>query len=797
MFITQFIRIYCLLLLLTPFPALAQFIIQGQVINEKAQPVKAASVTLLKLEDNRQITSVITNGDGMFRIETSDTSAMVIRAEAEGYLSDTKPFPGKLNSVTIILKKDIKLSEVTIAANKAVVEQKADRTIFNIENSVAADAGDAYAALKKTPGVQIMQGQIMVAGKGGVGVMMNGRLLQLSGEDLSQFLHSIPSTNLSKIEVISSPGAKYDAEGTTGLINIITKKNLTAGLRGTATANLTKNFYYSPSGSLSLQYRNKKLNLYSNNSLGVWNWLYTGKTWVYFPDFKRYQESNIKYSTTNGRIHLGGDYAVNKKLTVGFSYANGIGGSDNNENIQSLLYSNNASADTLIWTKGTTHDVYKDRHTVNLNFEWKIDTTGRKLNVDADYFTQSTDRSRFYVVNDYAGNESLPMNSSENKIKSGTSVTIQSLKADLELPGKFARFTTGAKAAFVSNEGFFQYSTKTGSEFLNDTARGNRFLFDEEIQAAYINGKKAIGKFDIQAGVRIERTFNRGYTPATNQVFTREYTEVFPSFNLLYKINDSHSLGLSYTRRLNRPGYNLLNPFRFYLTHDSYMEGNPDLQPSFNNGGDISWFIKNQYTLRFRVNNVHNYWDRLYFTDSAAGTTSLKRANVGNATYYNLTLNFNRSICKWWDIQGSTGTEYSRFRLNAYNEERFFDGFNGWIEIQNTFYLNKKRTLIAELHSYYYTPRQKDYKRWEEMSVLDGGVKAMFFNKNLVLGFFFEDPFNKAYWDQKNQINGTTEFSFDNAALVNFSVTYKFGNNTLKGRREKSDSVEEIQRARN
>jgi outer membrane receptor protein involved in Fe transport len=161
-----------------------------------------------------------------------------------------------------------------------------------------------------------------------------------------------------------------------------------------------------------------------------------------------------------------------------------------------------------------------------------------------------------------------------------------------------------------------------------------------------------------------------------------------------------------------------------------------------------------------------------------------------------LNFNFSKTINNWWEMEGFVGMEYSWFRLDAYGQNRFYNGVNGWIDISNTFYLNKSKTFVAELHAYYYSARQKDYKHWREMSLFDGGVKAMLLDKKLILGLTFEDPFQKAYWDQKNEVNGTEEFSYDNGRLASFSVTYKFGNNSIKSKKERSEGNEEIQRAR-
>jgi len=769
--------------------------VSGLVTDEKQTAINEAVVTLCRPADSSITTTSHADKNGHYSLPNKDGRA-ILKAEAKGYITEWREINATTTITDFILRKDNTLNEVVVAAGKPVIENKADRTIFNIENSVAANAGDAYTALKKTPGVQVMQNQIMLSGKGGVSIMLNGRLQQLSGDDLVQFLRSVPSAQLSKIEVITAPGVKYDAEGTNGIINLVTKKNLNKGLRGNVSAACTRNMYYSPSGSVSLQYRSGKLNLFSNNSYSQWNWLYTGITTVFFGNERINQVNNTAYSTTNGRIHLGGDYALTPKTTIGFSYAKGFGGSDNDGDIRAVAYSGNWNADSVTHTRGNTHERYKGRHTANLNYEWRIDSAGKKLNIDADYFAQATDMERNFAISRYNGAETSLKDISDNRIYSYSSVTIRTLKSDLELPYPFVRLAVGAKASFVNNEGSFQYLTKTAEDYKPDSGKANRFLFDEQIQAAYISGKKTLEKLDVQLGLRVERTYNKGYTPATKEIFTRDYTQAFPSLNLRYQINDKHSLALNYMRRINRPGYNLLNPFRFYLSPTSFVEGNAGLQPSFSNAADLTWFIGQEYFLRFRVTQTHNYWDRLYFTDSVAGTTTLTRANVGEAVYYGLNFNWSRSLTKWWDVQGFIGIEYSRFTLFAYGQNRFFSGVNGWGDLSNTFYLNHDKTIVAELHCHYYTPRQKDYKRWEEMSVFDGGVKAMLLNKNLTIGLYIEDPFKKAYWDQTNQVNGTEEFSYDNAFLGTLSITYKFGSTSLKAKKDRSEANEEIQRAR-
>lgn len=778
---------------MSPFVAIGQQF-NGRVTNHKGAPIENASVSLYKRADSTMLVQVQTGKDGYYLMQSADTAEHLLMVQAFGYTTIWKPCTQLKNDVQ--LKANNTLSEISVSARKPVIEQKVDRTIFNVENSAAATGGDAYSALRKTPNVQVMQGQIMVEGKGGVSVMLNGRLQQLSGDDLIQFLHAIPSSNISKIEVITTPGAKYDAEGNAGIINIVTKKNKNDGFKGNISLACTRNHYFSPSANTTLQYRKDKLNLVFTANTSTWNWVYTNRARMNYGNERWFQKVDQEYSNKNSKVQLSGDYAIGKKSLIGFSYAKGFGGSDNKEHVSIDVYGNTMNIDSTLRTEGTTHEVFKGKHTANLNYEWKIDSTGKKLNVDADYYTQQVDRDRTFGVTNYVGEQANNTTATQNRAYSGAKINISSLKADLELPYSFARLSLGGKVSVVNNDGYMSFFVKKPAGYEADSNRANRFLYDERIYSGYVNAQRSIGKLDAQAGLRMEHTWNEGYTPATKQINTRSYTSFFPSAKLLYKFNDDHSLAFTYQRRINRPGYNFLNPFRFYYSERSYSAGNPQLQPSFNHALTLMWHINQKHFIQLRTTQIRNYWDRLYFIDTISNVSALTRVNAGRAAFYGCSYGFAYTVAKWWELNGNISAEYSRFQMNAYGERKTYDGVNGWIDINNSFYLNKKKTLVADLHGYYYTPRQKDYKRWEEMSMFDGGIRAMLMNNNLVLGLSFEDPFAKAYWQQTNLQNGTTEYSYDDGRIVTLSVTFKFGNTNVKGRKDKGDSNEEMQRAR-
>lgn len=597
--------------------------------------------------------------------------------------------------------------------------------------------------------------------------------------------------------MITSPGAKYDASGNAGIINLVTKKNIKEGLNGSITGNYNRNSYNSPSGSLSLQYKTGKFNFYTNDNISEFNWLYTNRLSLYYTDQKWEQSVNSEYSNKNGRAQVGVDYDLKKNMILGLMYSRGFGGNDTKEHISSSLFSNSTLPDSLVRSDGTMHEVYKGKNTGNVNYEWRIDTSGKKFSLSADYFSQQLMRERNFQVNSFSGSDPSPKkDGTQNKINEDPSITIRSVAGDLDLPYPIIAVSLGGKASFVENDGDYVYQTLTPAGYSPDSSKSNRFLYKEYIQAGYLSAKKKIRDLEILAGIRVEHTDALGLTPATQGAFHKNYTQLFPSATIGYKLNEHHNFALSYTRRIERPSYNLLNPFKTYYTENSYQQGNPALQPAITNGFLLSWFINSQYHLRIRINQVNNYWDRVYFTDSSTQVSVVSRTNLGKGMFYVLNFSFSETPAKWWELNGEISGTYNQFWLNAYGKENTYSGISGWIELNNSFYLSRNKTLIAELNGYYYSPRQKDYKLWREMHNIDGGIKALLLDKTLVIGLAFDDPFATSSWFQTNKENGTTEYSYDDQRSLSFSLSYKFGNKNMKTKKERAETIEEILRAK-
>ncbi len=786
--------IFLAILLIVPYAIFAQTQIRGKVTDANGVPISSATISLLDSASRSVLQAQNVSADGAYTITVAGGYA-VLQAGAVGYAMQMrefsfKSFSGEAN-FTLIAEK--KLGDVVVSGRKPVIEEKVDRTVFNVENSVAATGGDAVDALKSTPGVTVMRNEVSIPGKGTVGVMINGRLQQVTGTDLIQLLHSIPAGNLSKIEVITNPPARYDAEGNSGLINLVMKKNIRDGLKGSATGSYQ---YASISSSMlntSLIYKKDKLNLSCNLGGGVEGEKYTNRTSSYYAP-ERWDQTYLQYERDrNATAQLGADYQISDKHTIGLQVTEHLSYDDANGNAVSNNYDGSNHLDSVIRTSSIGHDHSNGRHTVNLNYEWRFDSSGKKLNVDADYYQQQTLRERSFSAQGFtpAGNAG-PITPDE--LHADPAIAIRSVKADVEWPLKAFNLSYGGKYSGVENNANNVYSVYSGSIFVTDTTRTNEFRYHEQTSAAYINGQRSFKKLEVQAGLRAEHTLIDTYSPTTGLRNNTVYTKLFPSAYVQYKINDNNTTGLVFSRRINRPGYNSLNPFRFYFGPNYYIEGNPALRPAFTNGIEWSYRWKGKYSSRVFVRKTDNYSDRIMLTDAANNATILTRYNMGSCSVLGLNINGQQAITRWWDTHAGITVIHQDYLLYLYGSQTHLQDVFEWGEITNTFYFNKDKTFSAELYDYYYTPRMKDYKKWASMSIINISVRWQLMDKNLIIALHLEDLGAHAYWQQTNIINGTSEYSYDNARGGRISLTYKFGNNNLKVNNA-DHSNEDIQRA--
>lgn len=585
----------------------------------------------------------------------------------------------KLDSI-----RNLSIKEILVTEKKDQVEYKDGKTIFSIENSVNKSGLDVFSILKKIPGVNATNNGISIAGKNSVSILINGRLQQMSMEDLISQLRSMQSDQVSKIELNTQPSSKYDAEGNTGLINIILKKNPKEGLRGSVSNMAYFNHLFGGSIATNLNYRKNKFN-YSINA-SIFRMVYQYHSWNYSPFEKQYWKYDILESRFANLALLNGgiEYNITPKTIINATVATNRREYNTEEESRGFARDYSENLDSTNFTTGKTLESYPYKLNSSLSLEHKFDTTGSKMNVEYNFFILKSDRDRMFSNFGY-DNLGIQNSLSENRIKGIYLTRIHVLKSDFEFPTKLFKIDFGYKFSFVNSNANNLFYFNSNSKYLLDTTRSNEYNYDEKIQAAYIMLSKKWNKLDIQLGLRTERTDAIGSSNTINQTSFQDYFNIFPTLNLSYSINDNNTVSIFSTRRIKRPDYGNLNPFKYYYSPQSYAVGNPALVPTTNWVTELSYSYKSNIRAQLAYNHNFNYFDRVFILDTSTNTSKISRYNIGETDYIGLQISYNYSPVKWWEFYGSMNCAWNQFSPFAEYGYQSYSRLNAWFELYQTF----------------------------------------------------------------------------------------------------------------
>jgi len=641
--------------------------ISGLVREAGGEPAIAATVKLSRLPDTSVVTTTQTDITGRFTfndLKPGDFNVEVSAVGFKGHRSGpirVNAGPAAADLPVITLQKDaVNLNQVEIAAQRDVIEQKVDRTVVNLGASISSTGASALEVLERMPGVMIDQsGNITFKGKTGVMVMIDDKPTYLSGENLANYLRSIPASQLSQIELMENPPARYDASGNAGVINLKTKKSKAAGFNGTINASGGKAAYPFTNESIALNYRKGKFNIFTNAAFNLQNY-YRRLDLVrryYDPNGTQtgsYTEEAYFHSKhNNGNVKLGVDYDLSSKTTLGAVFSGNLtkGGTPNP--VTSTLRNAAGTVDSTIVADNDTRNSYKNG-SINLNMLHRFDSLGRSVSFDLNYL--GYDNNSTQVFKNTAYNKFGSPAAMQHIIDTlPTHINIYTAKADYTHPlkGK-ATLSGGVKTSYVNTDNEARYYNVQGSSVTVDEGRTNRFLYKESIQAGYLNFNKDWKRFSFQSGLRMEYTDARGHqlgnSKGADSSFVNKYVSLFPTAYLQYKLDTAgnHSLNVSFGRRIDRPGYQSLNPFVIVLDKYSAFVGNPFLRPQYSNNYALTYSYKKLlsvgllYTLitDYQVEHDYQLGDIFYASSINLGTTVSKGINA----------NLSFSPAKWWNF---------------------------------------------------------------------------------------------------------------------------------------------------
>lgn len=796
-----------LLILVCCSLAIAQnnFSVSGKILGSGNEPLAGAYLMLFS-DTTLQRTSV-TDVDGKFIMEPVYPGDYTIRVSNVGYENYTTEVISVaanivLPDITLAAQKG-QLKEVTVTAQKPFIEVKADKIVVNVENSIVSAGSSVMDVLQRSPGVNVDNNDnISLKGRQGVTIWIDGRPTPMQGADLATVLRSMPSNSVERIEIISNPGARFDAAGSAGIINIKTKKDKRLGVNGSATVNYGQGKYPKYGAGLNLNYRNKKFNVYANYNYAYRYWfnhlmlnrrfLDTAKGLEDRQLFRYDQDNFALFNFKNHIANAGLDYNLSVKTSVGIALSFSTNSFDPKADNASRALDNN---DNLLYNFNTTgrHDNFYYNYAANVNLKHSFDSSGRELSVDMDYATFGNQSNQNFVTTYKApdGSEFQPDYFLKSNLDGVTS--IQSVKADYIHPlSPKTRIEAGVKASIAKADNKPLFYEMVNGDFTLDTKRSNHFIYKENINAGYITLNKEWTKWSTQLGLRVENTNAQWEQKTTVQQYDTSYTQFFPSLAFQYHLSPKQDLGLTFSRRIERPNYQQLNPFKYFIDKTTYREGYPYLQPASFYSVELSHTFNQRFvtTLTYGINKGVIV-EVIQPSDTEDSITVQTNKNLDQMIFIGLSGAYPFQITKWWSNVTNLNIYYARYDGNIAktplrNGSPTFD-----LNTNNTFTL--PAGFSAELGLFYQARQIYGYMEVNPVWMLNAGVQKHLFNRKATIRFNIQDIFFKGYPSATSVYTGYREdfVAERETRVANISFVYRFGKNTVAPVRKRGGGAEE------
>lgn len=765
--------------------------VNGSVIDGNQKTIASATISLLKAKDSSVAKMGAADKEGHFEFDGIAWGKYIVSVSAVGHskaFSDA--FELSPGHAAVLLKTielvpaEKELTGVTVVARKPLIEQRIDRTVVNVDAAVSNVGATALEVLEKSPGITVdKDGAISLKGKQGVQVYIDGKPSYLSGTDLVNLLKNMSASQLEQIEIMTNPPARYDAAGNSGIINIKTKKNKARGFNGSATAGYSQGVYWRTNESLNLNYRNGNYNAFLNYSFNKFNGF---QELTIHRTYKQNDGKTIKANfdqvafmpnnNTNNTLKAGMDFFLSKKTTVGFVASGFISPEQHRNYNTSYLKDAVGTIDSIV--KSTSNDQQKWKNgSVNLNFRHQFDSTGRELTADLDYSTYNS-RNNQYFVNASFAPDWTEKNQTDLKSILPVDINIYSAKADYTHPlAKGAKLEAGLKTSYVNTDNAANYFNVIGGADNVDYDKTNRFQYRENINAAYVNYNRQFKKLGVQAGLRFENTSYKGHQLGNAQKpdssFSRTYNNLFPTVFLSYEVNKNNQFGLSVGRRIDRPAYQDLNPFMFFLDNYTYESGNPYLQPQYTNNVELSHTFKGKFVTTVNYSRTKNYFTETFEQKDYA--TIVRQGNIGDRQNAGVSISAQLAIAKWWNSSLYGNYNYNYYHGMLYGEDVKLSGSNVLFNVNNQFSFGKGWS--AELSGWYRSKGVESQVIIQAMGAASAGVSKQVLKGKGSVRLNIRDIF------YTQQAKGTINFQQTEANFVNtrdsrvagISFTWRFG----------------------
>lgn len=781
---------------------MAQSSIQGSLKSNDGLPVVNASVFLLEPQTDTLLQAGFSDSLGRYELQTERPGNFKITVTAEGYQTETRLLNGtsEIGQTQDFILTNISsdLENVIVSSRKPLFEKKSDRLIFHVANSSSTAGGTALEAIGKAPGVLLnrQNNTLNLAGKGNVNILINGKLLQLSGADLFAYLEAISAENVLQVELITTPPAQYEASGNSGLINLVLKKNGKPGFSGQANAAYLQAFYGRMTAGGAVNFHKNKLTAFANVNLSRGANFQTERLNTSFAEQEYRMTDPYKKSVQNGQITTGLDYQLHPSGNLSLSYTGtAYGREDQVGNYTAVIQKSTGAVDSTLFTKG---NALQDQttHLLNLTYDWNLDTSGKKISVSANRLWYDSDRDRRTESENYSGYFQLPTGFSvANHATGQNQIAITTAQADATLPYPFATLAVGGKISAIAQNSENRFYTKIGANYVEDPNVSNAFNYTENVGALYVSAQKDIGKFSLQAGLRMEATVTKGHSQQLAQSNKNSYTNLFPTLTASYQPKENKVWTLSYSKRILRPAYKDLDPFRVYFSPTSYAEGNPFLQPAYSHETALSYTLNGRFTFQGYYQLEQDHFGPLFTVDSTTQSTAIRQENYSDMQSAGLGIITAFQPYSFWEVQTQAFVTRNEIKTKKnFGALRTQTLPSFYFSVGNALSLNKKGTLITEVSAYLMSRYHWELSELQPTGSVDTSFKALLLDKKLVLSLAATDLFRTAGSKSRNLITGQTMQSYFDQQSLRLSVSFKMGGKNSRERTSKETGIEAEQR---
>jgi len=771
--------------------------IKGRVTDSKNNPVEFATASLVNSTTKKLVKGEICNAKGEFLIDKIKPGEYILAVSMVGFgktESEKLIIDSKANK---IIEKNIVLSEtsqqlgsVEVVATKKFIDQTVDKMVINPEASITTASENVYEILKKLPGVTVDNSDnISMKGKQNVKVLIDEKPTYVSATQLAAMLKGMQGKNVDRIEIIENPSARYDAEGNSGIINIKTKHNKAPGFNGSTFAGAEIASKFGCNGGIDLNMNYGKFNVYGNYSHYNWagsNGMDATRRFTSAALNGAYQLINTRgeYDGQSHNYKVGADYFIRKNHVISIMLRGSNGNSDGEDHNKTTFADQFMLADSILVSKSNSNEQWKNQ-TINANYKWDIDSTGQSLSADFDYawfnYTSLNKQNGIYYN---AVGDDLNHNILVNTLQ-GNDISIYTAKLDYVLPlGKKFNIEAGAKASFVNTDSKIDM---TGYLVQND-----RFIYKENIQAAYVNGKVQLNKTTLQLGLRLENTISKGTSVTINQVNDTSYLKIFPSFFVQQTLNKDNNINFKYSYRIGRPDYDMLNPFRWMVDPYTYNVGNPNLKPQFTHSLGLSHSFKNALITSLGYNYTKGLFTQVILQNDETKSIYQTNENLSNSIDLNISETVQLEPTKWWRLNGTITGMYKEIKFNSATDSKINRwSYNG--NISNNFTLPYKIGL--ELSGRYSSSQLVSNVISRPRCWIDLGIQRKILKDRgsikVAINDIFDTGRGSAYAKYGN-VDIDVKNHYDSRKL-NISFNYNFGKAEFKTRSNRSTASSEEQ----